>query len=86
MENKQRARTSQRGARYLLQGPLVCAKCGYAHYGKPISPSTRKGNPRAYAYYRCIGSDAYRFGGVRLCDNKQVRTDLVEQAVRQAVC
>jgi site-specific DNA recombinase len=85
-ENKQRARTSQRGARYLLQGLLVCAKCGYAYYGKPISPSARKGNPRAYAYYRCIGSDAYRFGGVRLCDNKQVRTDLVEQAVWEAVC
>jgi site-specific DNA recombinase len=85
-ENKQRARTSQRGARYLLQGLLVCAKCGYAYYGKPISPSGRKGNPRAYAYYRCIGSDAYRFGGVRLCDNKQVRTDLVEQAVWEAVC
>ena len=80
-ENQQRARIGQRGARYLLQGLLVCACCGYAYYGKPISPSARKGNPRSYAYYRCIGSDAYRFGGVRLCWNKQLRTDLVDEAV-----
>jgi len=29
-ENQQRARIGQRGARYLLQGLLVCACCGYA--------------------------------------------------------
>jgi site-specific DNA recombinase len=85
-ENRQRARIGQRGARYLLQGLLVCASCGYAYYGKPISPSARKGNPRSYAYYRCIGSDAYRFGGVRLCWNKQLRTDLVDEAVWNEVC
>jgi site-specific DNA recombinase len=85
-ENQQRARIGQRGARYLLQGLLVCACCGYAYYGKPISPSARKGNARSYAYYRCSGSDAYRFGGVRLCWNKQLRTDLVDQAVWNEVC
>ncbi len=85
-ENQQRARIGQRGVRYLLQGLLVCACCGYAYYGKPISPSARKGNPRSYAYYRCIGSDAYRFGGVRLCWNKQLRTDLVDEAVWNEVC
>src|SRR6266702_606686 len=68
------------------QGLLVCACCGYAYYGKPISPSARKGHPRKYAYYRCIGSDAYRFGGVRLCWNKQLRTDLVDEAVWEEVC
>jgi site-specific DNA recombinase len=85
-ENRQRARIGQRGARYLLQGLLVCGCCGYAYYGKQISPSARKGHPRAYAYYRCIGSDAYRFGGERLCWNKQLRTDLVDEAVWQEVC
>jgi site-specific DNA recombinase len=29
-ENRRRARQSQRGARYLLQGLLVCKVCGYA--------------------------------------------------------
>jgi len=85
-ENRRRARTRARGAKYLLQGLLVCRCCGYSYYGKPISPSARKGNPRSYAYYRCIGSDAHRFGGQRLCDNKQVRTDRLEQAVWHEVC
>jgi site-specific DNA recombinase len=85
-ENRKRARTGQRGARYLLQGLLVCACCGYAYYGKAISPSARKGHVREYAYYRCVGSDAYRFGGQRLCANTQVRTDRLEQAVWQEVC
>jgi site-specific DNA recombinase len=85
-ENRRRARQSQRGARYLLQGLLVCKVCGYAYYGKPISPSTRKHRPRGYAYYRCVGMDGYRFGGHRVCANTQVRTDLVEIAVWHEVC
>jgi site-specific DNA recombinase len=85
-ENRQRARVPQRGATYLLQGLIVCACCGYAYYGKAISPSGRKHHERSYAYYHCIGSDAYRFGGVRLCWNKQLRTDLVEEAVWEEVC
>jgi site-specific DNA recombinase len=64
----------------------VCARCGYAYYGKQISPSGRKYHPRSYAYYRCVGADAYRFGGVRLCWNKQLRTDLVDEAVWEEVC
>ncbi len=85
-ENRRRARTRQRGARYLLQGLLVCACCGYAYYGKAISHCARKGHRRDYAYYRCIGTDAYRFGGQRVCSNTQVRTDRLEQAVWQEVC
>ena len=71
-ENRRRARQGQRGAKYLLQGLLVCAGCGYAYYGKPISPSARKGHSRPYAYYRCVGSGAYRFGGQRVCHNWQL--------------
>lgn len=85
-ENRQRARQGQRGARYLLQGLLVCALCGYAYYGKPVSQKSAKGQHREYAYYRCIGADAFRFGGERICDNLQVRTDQLEQIVWQEVC
>jgi site-specific DNA recombinase len=85
IENKKHARQRKRGAKYLLQGLLVCKKCGYAYYGKPISLSAGKGKRRSYAYYRCIGSDAYRFGGQRICSNKQVRTDLLEQSIWQDV-
>src|SRR5262249_17256560 len=75
-EHKRHARQSRRGALYLLQGLLQCQHCGYAFDGKRLSPSARTGQPRAYAYYRCLGTEAYRFGGERLCQNTQVRTDL----------
>jgi site-specific DNA recombinase len=85
-ENRMRRRERQCGSRYLLQGLIVCQKCGYAYYGKPLSASSRKGKPREYAYYRCVGTDAYRFGGQRVCDNRQCRTDQIDQAVWQDVC
>jgi site-specific DNA recombinase len=85
-ENQRHARQSRRGARYLLQGLVQCQHCGYAFYGKPISRKAAKGHARSYAYYRCLGTDAYRFGGERVCTNPQVRTDLLEIAVWQEVC
>ncbi len=85
-ENRVRNRQRKRGARYLLQGLLVCQSCGHAFYGKPVSRSSGKGKRRDYAYYRCIGTDAYRFGGQRICYNKQVRTDVLEEAVWDDVC
>jgi site-specific DNA recombinase len=85
-ENRRHAHQSKRGALYLLQGLLQCQQCGYAFYGKRLSPRSRKGNPRAYAYYRCLGTDAYRFGGERLCANTQVRTDRLDLAVWHEVC
>ena len=85
-ENRARARARRCGATYLLQGLLVCKQCGYAYYGKSVGSATAKSRKRDYAYYRCIGTDAYRFGGQRICRNTQVRTDLLEEAVWQEVC
>ena len=85
-ENKNRARQRRRGARHLLQGLVVCKRCGYAFYGKPVSLASGKGKRRDYVYYRCVGTDAYRFGGQRVCSNQQVRSDLLEQAVWDDVC
>lgn len=84
-ENRRHARQRQRGARYLLQGLVCCAQCGYAYYGKAVTRQAAKGPPRAYAYYRCLGTDAYRFGGERVCTNRQVRTDRLDAAVWQEV-
>jgi site-specific DNA recombinase len=84
-ENRRRSRQSARGARYLLQGLLVCRACGYAYYGKAVSPRAAKGRRRDYAYYRCCGTDAYRFGGQRVCSNAQVRTDRLDEAVWREV-
>lgn len=84
-ENQRQARTRLRGARYLLQGLITCQQCGYAFYGKPVSNKARKGGYRSYAYYRCVGTDAFRFGGNRVCHNAQVRTDRLDSAVWQKV-
>src|SRR5439155_836129 len=70
-ENRRHARQARRGARYLLQGLVHCQQCGYAFYGKPVSRTAAKGKTRTYAYYRCLGTDAYRFGGERVCTNRQ---------------
>jgi site-specific DNA recombinase len=79
-ENQKHYRQRQRGPSYLLQGLLECNCCGYAYYGKG---STRfAANPdSAYPYYRCIGMDASRFGGTRICRNKPVRLDRLDAAV-----
>jgi site-specific DNA recombinase len=84
-EHRRHARQSRRGARYLLQGLVHCQQCGYAFYGKPISRKAAKGKTRGYAYYRCLGTDAYRFGGERVCTNTQVRTDLLDVTVWREV-
>jgi site-specific DNA recombinase len=83
-ENRQRRRDRPGGGRYLLQGLIVCKRCGYGCYGKPTSRASAKGKV-PYAYYRCTGSDAYRFGGQRLCWNKQIRTDILDAAVWEDV-
>jgi site-specific DNA recombinase len=79
-DNQKHNRQRQRGPSYLLQGLLECSCCGYAYYGKG---STRfAANPAApYPYYRCIGMDASRFGGTRICRNKPVRLDRLDAAV-----
>jgi site-specific DNA recombinase len=85
-ENRRRRRDRPGGGRYLLQGLVVCKRCGYGCYGKPTSRAAAKGRGRVpYAYYRCTGSDAYRFGGQRLCWNKQVRTDMLDAAAWEDV-
>ena len=85
-ENRQRRRDRPGRGSYLLQGLVVCKRCGYGCYGKPTSRASAKGGGKVpYAYYRCTGSDAYRFGGQRLCWNKQIRTDVLDAAVWEDV-
>jgi len=80
-ENRRRSRQRVGGERYLLQGLVVCRRCGYGCHGRPGGKRSASGEPRGYAYYRCSGSDRHRFGGQRMCDNTQVRADLLEAAV-----
>ncbi len=60
----------------LLQGLAACAGCGYAYY----RTSTRTTNKKIF-YYRCLGSDDYRYEGGRVCVNKPVRADHLDQVV-----
>jgi site-specific DNA recombinase len=82
-ENRLRKRSQSRGDRYLLQGLVLCKRCGYACSGN--GGNSRGGvitkGKTPYAYYRCAGSDPFRFGGHRLCWNKAVRTDFLDAAV-----
>jgi site-specific DNA recombinase len=60
----------------LLQGMLVCQRCGYALY----RTSTRTSQRKLY-YYRCFGSDAYRQLKGPLCTNRPIRQDYLDQFV-----
>jgi len=60
----------------LLMGLAACQSCGYAYY----RTSTRTKNRKIY-YYRCLGSDDYRYPGGRVCDNKPVRADYLDDVV-----
>ena len=71
-------RFAARGAKVpsLLQGLAACAACGYGYY----RTSTRTTNKKIY-YYRCLGSDDYRYEGGRVCQNKPVRADYLDRVV-----
>jgi site-specific DNA recombinase len=60
----------------LLQGLAACSSCGYGYY----RTSTRTTNKKIY-YYRCLGSDDYRYEGGRVCANKPVRADYLDTVV-----
>jgi site-specific DNA recombinase len=69
-----------------LQGLLVCGACGYAFSAKATRYHTRDGQAQARAYYRCLGSEAHRFAGVRLCSASPMAAPAVETAVWAEVC
>ncbi|MHB1725005.1 MAG: recombinase family protein [Acidimicrobiales bacterium] len=60
----------------LLMGLVSCQSCGYAYYRS----STRTKKRKLY-YYRCLGSDDYRYEHGRICDNKPVRADYLDDLV-----
>jgi len=84
-ENRSRARQGRRRPGYLLQGLLCCAKCRYAYYGKTIRQLGAGRQMKDFVYYRCSGSDGYRFGGERICSNSQVQGASLETTVWREV-
>ncbi|WP_114944824.1 recombinase family protein [Microvirga calopogonii] len=82
-ENRRRKREQSRGPGWLLQGLVVCRRCGYAYYGKATPGLAECHRPGAFGYgaYRCIGSDGHRFDGQAGCTNRPVRSDRLERVV-----
>jgi len=60
----------------LLQGMLACERCGYAYY----RTSTRTSKRKIY-YYRCLGSDGWRYPNGPVCDSRPVRQDYLDSVV-----
>ena len=60
----------------LLQRLIACQSCGYSYY----RTSTRTSKRKLY-YYRCLGSDDYRYEHGRVCDNLPVRQDYLDELV-----
>ena len=65
----------------LLQGMMVCSECGYSLYRTYTETSAKN---RIY-YYRCFGSDPYRFEGARKCNCKPIRQDYLDNIVWQQI-
>jgi len=60
----------------LLQGLAACSACGYGYYRTSTTTTSKK-----IYYYRCLGSDDYRYDGGRVCSNKPVRADYLDTVV-----
>ncbi len=63
------------GANYLLQGLTVCQLCHYGYHGISTCSSARR------TYYRCTGTERGHFGGNKMCNNRMIRTDVLDVAV-----
>ncbi len=84
-ENRRRHRQRCAGVRYLLQGLLVCRKCGYAFCGR-WQPRYPREPGRGYHYYRCSGTESHRFHGQRRCDARVMPVAPLDTAVWEQVC
>jgi site-specific DNA recombinase len=82
-ENRRRYREQKQGAGFLLSGLLVCHCCGSAYCGRRQRGGA---NGQPYVYYRCLGTDKYRYGGEAICDNKSVHGRRLEETVWADVC
>jgi site-specific DNA recombinase len=85
-ENRTRARLGSRRPGHLLQGLTCCALCGYAFYGKTTRQRGKGHQLRDFRYYRCTGTDGYRFGGERICSNTQIQAESLEKKIWEYVC
>jgi site-specific DNA recombinase len=84
-ENKIRYRQSARGARFLLQGLIVCPSCGYAWYGQARGSKAKLAEHPA-GRYCCAGRIALQRAEGRVCATQTIRTRDLDDAVWSDVC
>ena len=80
-DNRSRRRRREPGVRFLLQGLTVCNKCGYAYIGHIQRKVKDHAEARSYGYYFCTGTDRFRWGGERICQNRPVRMERLDATV-----
>ena len=79
LENKEKSKRNTKEPT-LLQGMLVCQECGYSYYRTSTKTSKRK-----LYYYRCLGSDDYRYIGGRKCNSRPIRQDYIDELIWKEV-
>jgi site-specific DNA recombinase len=77
-ENKKLKRQRMTGVKYLLQGLIVCSLCDYGFCGNTAVGA------RKYNYYSCGGTRVYT-NRDRMCDNKSIHADMLENLVWKEV-
>jgi site-specific DNA recombinase len=88
-ENQKRYRQNGRGAKFLLQGLLVCSYCGYSLCGQPHYTKKRpRGQGRPTGSYRCTGRMMSKRAWQEkpLCTALAIGTVCLDEAVWQDVC
>jgi len=84
-ENKIRYRQSARGARFLLQGLIVCPSCRYAWYGRAHRSKTKLPEHPS-GRYCCSGRISVQRVEGPVCAAKTIRTRDLDDTVWSDVC
>jgi site-specific DNA recombinase len=79
--NKLHSRRNTHIETLLQGGVMVCSECGYSFYRTWTTTSAKN---KIY-YYRCFGSDQYRFEGGRKCNSKPLRQDYIDKIVWEQI-
>jgi site-specific DNA recombinase len=76
---KENKKFSPRRTKYpsLLQGLLVCEKCTYSLY----RTSKKSSNGNKLHYYKCPGTEGYRFPNGKVCQISSIRQDYLDSIV-----
>ena len=64
----------------ICQGLAVCAECRYSYYRTSTRSSKQK-----IGYYRCLGTDRWRWSQGAVCSSRPIRQDILDGLVWTAV-